>query len=180
MPLQNPSNAGHKSTHPVHKKPVTLTGITKTQVTSSRSTNSPNVAPSAAKMGNGASATQIMVDGEMLDLTQIKTLIPELRKKLKLRDIKIQQYEHELSENRHVLEERTAEVARFKEEVHKLKSVLHLKVHKDGKPDLLATIQENSKMAGQENRNKKQGVSGESPMSHGSAIDLQHFDKDFR
>lgn len=133
-----------------------------------------------ANMGNGASATKIIIDGETLDLVKIKQIIPELRKELKQKDARLQQYEQELYEKSKVLEEKIADVARLKEEVHKLKSVLQLKVHKDGKPDILATIQEDGATQGHE-RAKKQGVSGESPMSVGDGqIEIKHFDKDFR
>ena len=131
-------------------------------------------------MGNGASATKIIIDGETLDLAKIKLIIPELRKEIKQKDIRILQYEQELFEKNKLLDERLADVARLKEEVHKLKSVLQLKVHKDGKPDILATIQEDGGPQAPE-RSKKQGVSGESPMSVGDGqIEIKHFDKDFR
>jgi hypothetical protein len=58
-----------------------------------------------------------------------------------------------------------------------------VKVHKDaGKPDILATIQEDATMAGQETRTKKQGVSGESSNANQNIeiLELKHFDKDFR
>lgn len=133
-----------------------------------------------ANMGNGASATKIIIDGETLDLVKIKQIIPELRKELKQKDAKIQQFEQELYEKGKLLEEKVADVARLKEEVHKLKSVLQLKVHKDGKPDILASIQEDGSTQGHE-RAKKQGVSGESPMSVGEGqIEIKHFEKDFR
>lgn len=133
-----------------------------------------------ANMGNGASATKIIIDGETLDLVKIKQIIPELRKELKQKDAKVQQYEKELYEKSKILEEKVADVARLKEEVHKLKSVLQLKVHKDGKPDILASIQEDGSTQGHE-RAKKQGVSGESPMSVGEGqIEIKHFEKDFR
>ncbi|XP_052263160.1 cGMP-dependent protein kinase 1-like isoform X1 [Dreissena polymorpha] len=134
----------------------------------------------SANMGNGASATKIIIDGETLDLVKIKQIIPELRKELKQKDAQIQHYEQELFEKNKLLEEKIADVSRLKEEVHKLKSVLQLKVHKDGKPDILATIQEDGGTQGHE-RAKKQGVSGESPMSVGDGeIEIKHFDKDFR
>jgi len=114
-------------------------------------------------------------------LVKIKQIIPELRRELKQKDARIQQYEKELYENKSLLEEKSADVSRLKEEVHKLKSVLQLKVHKDGKPDILATIQEDSNATQGPERSKKQGVSGESPMSVGDGqIEVKHFEKDFR
>lgn len=142
--------------------------------------NSPFNSALPANMGNGASATKIIIDGETLDLVKIKQIIPELRKELKQKDVRLQQYEQELYEKNKLLEEKVADVARLKEEVHKLKSVLQLKVHKDGKPDILTTIQEDGSSQGHE-RAKKQGVSGESPMSVGQGqIEIKHFEKDFR
>ena len=131
-------------------------------------------------MGNGASAGKIIIDGETLDLVKIKQIIPDLRRELKHRDAKLQHYEQELYDKTKLLEEKIADVQRLKEEVHKLKSVLQLKVHKDGKPDILATIQEDGSTVGHE-RAKKQGVSGESPMSQvDGQIDIKHHEKDFR
>ncbi|XP_060557265.1 cGMP-dependent protein kinase 1-like isoform X4 [Ruditapes philippinarum] len=135
----------------------------------------------APTMGNGASATKIVIDGETLDLVKIKQIIPELRKELKQKDARIQQYEQELYEKSKLLDERIADVNRLKEEVHKLKSVLQLKVHKDGKPDILATIQEDGAVTQGHERAKKQGVSGESPMTIGEGhLEIKHFEKDFR
>ncbi|XP_064602386.1 cGMP-dependent protein kinase 1-like [Liolophura sinensis] len=132
------------------------------------------------KMGNGASATQIVVDGETLDMVKIKMLIPELRKELKQKDAEIQRCEIEIQDVKHKMVQRNAEVTRLQEEVRKLKSVLQATVHKDGKPDILATIHEDAIMAGQEARLKKQGVSGESSMSQQSSVELKRFEKDFR
>ena len=132
-------------------------------------------------MGNGASAGKIIIDGETLDLVKIKQIIPDLRRELKHRDAKLQHYEQELYDKTKLLEEKIADVQRLKEEVHKLKSVLQLKVHKDGKPDILASITEDGSTVGQHERAKKQGVSGESPMSQVDGhIEIKHFEKDFR
>ena len=136
--------------------------------------------PVTTNMGNGASATKIVIDGETLDLVKIKQIIPELRRELKLRDAKLHQYEKELIEKTRQLEDKILDAQKLKEEVHKLKSVLQLKVHKDGKPDVLAAIGEEATTTGPE-RSKKQGVSGESPMSQGvGGIEIKHFEKDFR
>ena len=147
----------------------------------SRGVQSPFPAPSSPTMGNGASATKIIIDGETLDLVKIKQIIPELRRELKHKDAKIQQYEQELYEKAKIIEEKIADVSRLKEEVHKLKSVLQLKVHKDGKPDILATIQEDVPGTQGHERAKKQGVSGESPLSQAEGqIEIKRYDKDFR
>lgn len=139
------------------------------------------------KMGNGASATgiQVVVDGETIDLVTVKMLIPELREQVKSKDLHIRDLEEELQEKSQALKEKTADVARLKAEVHKLRSVLQLKVEESvassGKPDILATIVENTATLGPETRAKKQGVSGESPSSnsHG-VVEVKHHDKDFR
>lgn len=138
-------------------------------------------------MGNGASATgiQVVVDGETIDLVTVKMLIPELREQVKSKDLHIRDLEEELQEKSQALKEKTADVARLKAEVHKLRSVLQLKVEESvassGKPDILATIVENTATLGPETRAKKQGVSGESPSSnsHG-VVEVKHHDKDFR
>ena len=103
--------------------------------------------------------------------------------------IRLQDKENEINLLTQVLEEtrielkaKDTEIERLKGEIHKLKSVIDVKIHKDGKPDLLATIHEEAGMAGQESRNKKQGVSGESSQQglSGSSDLLRHFDKNFR
>ncbi|XP_071107468.1 cGMP-dependent protein kinase 1-like isoform X1 [Haliotis cracherodii] len=133
----------------------------------------------AKNMGNGASATQVVIDGETLDLVKIKLLIPSMRSDLKDKDVKLAVYEKEIKEKNRVIKEKNSEIQKLKEEVHKLKSVLQLKVvNEDGRPDILATIQEGP--AASETRSKKQGVSGESPMASQGIIELKHFEKDFR
>ncbi|XP_074648195.1 cGMP-dependent protein kinase 1-like isoform X2 [Tubulanus polymorphus] len=135
-----------------------------------------------SRMGNGASAAQVVVDGETFDLVKLKVLLPELRRELKHKDLQIEEYENQIRNLERKVIERDAEIERLKEEVDKVKSVLQKTVHKDGKPDILATIHEEAAMAGQqvaENRLKKQGVSGESTFSQGH-VELTRFDKDFR
>ncbi|XP_064622229.1 cGMP-dependent protein kinase 1-like isoform X6 [Lineus longissimus] len=135
-----------------------------------------------SKMGNGASATQVVVDGETFDLVKLKVLLPDLKREIKQKNTKLEEYEIELAQLRRKLEDRDSEVIRLKEEVDKYKSVLQLTVHKDGKPDILATIHEEAAMAGQQEgqRNKKQGVSGESTNVSQGAVELKRFDKEFR
>ncbi|ELU03428.1 hypothetical protein CAPTEDRAFT_180843 [Capitella teleta] len=134
-------------------------------------------------MGNGASAgssSQLTLEGgEMLDVAKIKTLVPELRQQLKQKDLEVERLQNQLLLTKQNLLERESELGKLKGEVHKLKSVLQVTVHKDGKPDILSIIQEEATMAGQEvGRMKKQGVSGES--SGQPNIDIKHYDKDFR
>lgn len=144
------------------------------------------LAPSAAraKMGNGASSNaQFTVDGEVMDLQKVKAIVPELRQELKRRDKLIEQYDSQVRHAEEVLRDKDAEISRLKEEVHKLKSVLQLKVdalkNQESKPDLLSTIDENQTEP--KGPAKKQGVSGESPSSqaHGY-VDLTHHEKDFK
>lgn len=86
-----------------------------------------------------------------------------------------------------------AQVARLKAEVNKFKSVLDATVPQQsaspiggvglggrGKSDLLATINEEALMVGQESRQKKQGVSGESAQTGHGVHEIKHFDKDFK
>ncbi|ESO87373.1 hypothetical protein LOTGIDRAFT_127769 [Lottia gigantea] len=132
-------------------------------------------------MGNGASATQMVVDGETYDIAKLKLLFPEMKSELKDKDAKIRKLEIESRDKTKQINENNKEITRLKEEVHKLKSVLQLKVHKDGKPDILATIQETEPpVVVQEVRSKKQGVSGESSSNSQSNVELKHHDKDFR
>ena len=131
-------------------------------------------------MGNGASAAQVSLDGEPLDLTRLKTLLPELRHQLKQRDTELERCQLELERCLHLLHEKDSEIEKLKAEVHKLKSVLQATVHKDGKPDILSTIHEEAAMAGNAGRNKKQGVSGESSAQSSWTADLKRHEKDFR
>jgi len=48
------------------------------------------------------------------------------------------------------------------------------------KNDLLATINEEALMMGQESRQKKQGVSGESAQTGHGVQEIKHYDKDFK
>ncbi len=141
-------------------------------------------------MGNGASASgsQILggTDGEErpLDLETIakfQTLIPSLRQELQQKDAHLNHIQLELAKVRMLNQEKEEEIGHLRAEVHKLKSVLQATVHKDGKADILATIQENAIMAGQESRTKKQGVSGESlAMGNMATIEIKCFEKDPR
>lgn len=181
MPLPSHSSESNKSNTSVLNK----TGTSKPPVTSRAPGvyHISHVAPSGNKMGNGASSTNIVIDGEQVDVIKLKHLVPELRKEIRSRDSKIQRYEGELVEKCRLLEEKDVEISKLRAEVDKLQSVLQIKVHKDaGKPDILATIQEDATMAGQEARTKKQGVSGESSNANQNIeiLELKHFDKDFR
>lgn len=81
-----------------------------------------------------------------------------------------------------------AELARLKAEVNKFQSVLDAKSPVPGagplgsrvKSDLLATINEEALMVGQESRQKKQGVSGESAQTGHGVEEIKHYDKDFK
>ena len=139
-----------------------------------------------SRMGNGASssAQHITIDGETYDVGKVKMLIPELRKQVQDKNGRIQQLSSELQEKNRQLKERDEEVRRLLAEVDKLKSVLQLKVTDttmpSGKPDILATIGEESLTVQAEFRSKRQGVSGESPSANQGAIELKHVEKDFR
>ncbi|CAI9740708.1 Hypothetical predicted protein [Octopus vulgaris] len=137
-------------------------------------------------MGNGASHNaHLVIEGETFDANRIKSLIPELRKEIRQKESVISRYETELHDKMRELKEKSADVQRLREEVHKLRSVLQLKVcNEEGRPDILATIQENlpATKNSADQRLKRQGVSGESYNNSSglNAIDLKHYDKDFR
>ncbi|XP_006819371.1 cGMP-dependent protein kinase egl-4-like [Saccoglossus kowalevskii] len=145
--------------------------------------------PLRTKMGNGASASKsdnVVVDGQTTDINRFKTVVTELRKEMKEKDAVIEKYQQELKARSVSIAERDSEITRLKEEVDKLKSVLQATHQgKDGVPDILSTIHEESGMAGASNkdRNKKQGVSGESGLQNiepGQLADLERHPKDFR
>ena len=126
-----------------------------------------------------------------MDIQKVKALIPELRLDLKRREKIIEQSEAQLRAKDELIKEKDLEIGRLREEVHKLKSVLQLKVDtkapapaEAAKPDLLSTIDENSAVApttGTKGPAKKQGVSGESPSSKNIGyVDLTHHEKDFK
>lgn len=170
--------AGH-NTAGLHGSTLHTTGGTVTQ-TGGVLKKAPKAPATAKTMGNGASATQLVVDGEALDMSKIKELLPDLKQQLKRKDAMLERCQLELTETRRVLSKRESEVEKLKAEVHKLKSVLQATVHKDGKPDILATIHEEATMAGQEIRSKKQGVSGESSTYSMRVATIKHYEKDFR
>ncbi|CAG2186889.1 PRKG1 [Mytilus edulis] len=181
MPLPNHNSESNKSNTSVLNK--TGTGKTPASNRAPGVYHIAHVAPSGNRMGNGASSTHIVIDGEQIDVVKLKHLVPELRKEIRNRDSKIQRYEGELVEKCKQLEEKDVEIYKLRAEVDKLQSVLQIKVHKDaGKPDILATIQEDATMAGQETRTKKQGVSGESSNANQNSeiLELKHHEKDFR
>ena len=138
-------------------------------------------------MGNGASATQIVVDGKPVSMANVKSMLPELKHQLKLKDTAIHVCQQELEETKRLLKNKDVEIVKLKEEVNKLKSVLQLTVHKGelknvrvGKLDILSTIQEQPAVLGQTGRSKKQGVSGESSASGLGTVKLDRHEKDFR
>ncbi len=133
--------------------------------------------PAAANMGNGASAAQVVLDGEPLDVARLKSLLPELKHQLKQRDAELERCQLELERCQNLLHERDADISRLKNEIHKLKSVLQATVHKDGKPDILSTIHDE---AVGKSRAKKQGVSGESTAQSSWTAELKRHEKDFR
>ncbi len=131
-------------------------------------------------MGNGASAAQVTLDGEPMDVSRLKSLLPELKHKIKQRDAELERYRAELQRCQNSVYEKDSEISKLKEEVHKLKSVLQATVHKDGKPDILSTIHEEAAKEGNAGRNKRQGVSGESSAQTSWTAELQRHEKDFR
>ncbi len=131
-------------------------------------------------MGNGASAAQITVDGEPVDVGRLKTLLPQLKHELRQKDAEIEKCQAKLQRCQSILTEKDTEISKLKEEVHKLKSVLQATLHKDGKPDILSTIHEEAAKEGNAGRNKRQGVSGESSAQSSWTAELERHEKDFR
>ncbi|XP_014679123.1 PREDICTED: uncharacterized protein LOC106818972, partial [Priapulus caudatus] len=149
-------------------------------------------------MGNGASSAacsttqphlqspqlpqQIVVDGETLELSRVRSLIPELRADVRRQRDLLARYETERVEHQTALRERDDEVGRLRAEVDKLKSVLAQTAHKE-RPDLLSTIDEGATVGGPDaGRNKKQGVSGESSDKQARQavhIELRRIQKEF-
>lgn len=85
----------------------------------------------------------------------------------------------ELRVTKQKLQDKDYEVEKLKGEIHKLKSILDAKIHKDGKPEIYATIKDNGESGVQ--RVKKQGVSGESTSTNGGTNQLmKHYEKDFK
>jgi hypothetical protein len=128
------------------------------------------------------------------------TIISELKRQIRQRDAVLERCATEIDDLRRLVATRDAEVARLKAEINKFKSVLDAKVPAGGshspmngtlsvtatalggrvKSDLLATINEEALMIGQEARLKKQGVSGESAQTGHGVHELRRFDKDFK
>ncbi|XP_077999014.1 cGMP-dependent protein kinase 1-like isoform X2 [Glandiceps talaboti] len=173
MPLKSPTGSSANKPAAVAKgrSPSTGTGTFK------------------SKMGNGASASKsdhVVVDGELFDPHRLQNTVTELRKELKEKDLVIEKYLKELKARSVSIDDRDGEISRLKEEVHKLKSVLQATHQtRNGIPDILSTIHEDSGMAGSssnKDRNKKQGVSGESGLQtlNVNATNLERHPKDFR
>ncbi|BFZ03491.1 hypothetical protein BsWGS_06530 [Bradybaena similaris] len=139
-------------------------------------------------MGNGASSHyHFNIDGESMDVHKVKALVPELRNEIKRRDKIIEQYDSQVRHRDELIREKDGELTRLREEVHKLKSVLQLKVDTlkihESRPDLLSTIDDNQNESSTVSKGpaKKQGVSGESTSSKTLGyVDLTHHEKDFK
>jgi len=115
-------------------------------------------------------------------------VVSELQKQVRDRDALLERCAAELRDLRQQLVSKDAELIRLKAEVNKFQSVLDAKspVPSAGplgariKSDLLATINEEALMMGQESRQKKQGVSGESAQTGHGVQEIKHYDKDFK
>lgn len=140
----------------------------------------------AKDMGHGAGAQSSAKGAEngSADVAKLRSQVSELQKQLEDRDRKIQMYRKETEEQLKLIDQKDKELTKVREEVNKLRSVLNQTAKPtDGNADILATIQEEKGMAGvQNNRNKKQGVSGESGLqnSKGPQEDLRKYSKDLR
>jgi len=115
-------------------------------------------------------------------------VVSELQKQVRDRDALLERCAAELRDLRQQLACKDAELSRLKAEVNKFQSVLDAKSPVPGaaplsariKSDLLATINEEALMVGQESRQKKQGVSGESAQTGHGVEEIKHYDKDFK
>lgn len=123
-------------------------------------------------------------------------VLNELKRQVRQRDIVLERFATEIDDLRMLVAARDAEVVHLKAEINKFKSVLDAKVPAGGsggangtvsggigarvKSDLLAKINEDAVMIGQETRLKKQGVSGESAQTGHGVHELKRFDKDFK
>lgn len=135
------------------------------------------------EMGHGAGAQSSAKNAENGggDAAKLRSQISELQKQLEDRDRKIQMYRKEAENQATLLQEKDKELSRIKEEVNKLRSVLNQTTRQnDGKADILSPIQE-EKGGSQKDRNKKQGVSGESGQStKGQQEEMRKYSKDLR
>ena len=115
-------------------------------------------------------------------------VVNELQKQVRDRDALLERCAAELRDLRQQLSVKEAELSRLRAEVNKFQSVLDAKSPVPGagplgvrmKSDLLATINEEALMMGQESRQKKQGVSGESAQTGHGVQEIKHYDKDFK
>ncbi|XP_071829351.1 cGMP-dependent protein kinase 1-like isoform X5 [Apostichopus japonicus] len=135
-------------------------------------------------MGHGAGAQSSAKNAENGggDAAKLRSQISELQKQLEDRDRKIQMYRKEAENHEAAIKEKDKELSRIKEEVNKLHSVLNqtTKSQSDGKSDIFATIPEEKGV--QKDRNKKQGVSGESGLQNtkGPQEEMRRYSKDLR
>jgi len=118
-------------------------------------------------------------------------VVSELQKQVRDRDAVLERCAAELRDLRQQLTTKDAELSSLRAELNKFQSVLDAKSPVPPlsgaaaagariKSDLLATINEEALMMGQESRQKKQGVSGESAQTGHGVHEIKHFDKDFK
>ena len=120
------------------------------------------------------------------DLAKLKARVARLALDLREKDTALQNIKEQIKSRDGVISERDSEIGKLREEVHKLRSVLQQRTLQDVvRPDIMSTISEEHGMAGgNKERNKKQGVSGESGIHNNvtstSADNLQRYEKDAR
>ena len=153
------------------------------------STSLPLGGNTSARMGNGtAIGQQLTIDGEVYDMSKLRSLLPDLKRQVEEKNSRIGKLIQELYDKERQLAERDDEIRRLKAEVDKLKSVLQQKVTVSGlsgqhveRSGVLSTIEENSTLSSNtETKVKRQGVSGESSSRQHGTINLKHVEKDFR
>ncbi|XP_071952421.1 cGMP-dependent protein kinase 1-like [Antedon mediterranea] len=144
--------------------------------------------PIDGTMGNGASVKPLDTVPPKQSIisnsenTKLKNQLIDLQKQVLGYEQQLKLYAAEIRDRNTVIDERGCEISRLREEVNKLKSVLQVTTgSRNGIPDILSTIHEESGMAGSDttkDRNKKQGVSGETTKTE--YVELKRFSKDFR
>ncbi|XP_038061879.1 cGMP-dependent protein kinase 1-like isoform X2 [Patiria miniata] len=157
---------------------------------------SPSATGGGRTMGNGAGSQSRASPGaagrsqngkgkEDTEVLKLRAKVAQLTLDIRDKDADLESVRKEMRSRDELMKERDQEIGKLREEVHKLRSVLQQRTLQDVvRPDILSTIQEERGMAGgNKDRNKKQGVSGESGIQNNvsSAADntLQRYEKDF-
>lgn len=127
-------------------------------------------------MGNGASTGAKNSNSSPGDAGD-ESLLGKFRAEIKSRQEQNRDVQNDLNEARKKIELQEREILRLTQEIHKLKSVLEIKLTVNNeKPDILATLHESHSTA----VNKKQGVSGETRSQGIKTLQIPKYEKNFR